>query len=196
MTYELSAHTAQQLRQILEGDPLPPDDGAGVRQMSSLEALYREQAPRLLRFFLRRSGQHDAGDLVQEAFLRFARAQNDRQEAVRQPEAYLSQVATNLLRNRARAAFHRTIAVPQEALEAVADPTDLGATLETRDTLNRMRAAMTKLSPRTREIFLSHRLDGATYAEIADRLGLSIKGVEWHMTKALRHLHKVLGRRQ
>ena len=44
---------------------------------------------------------------------------------------------------------------------------------------------MLKLRPITREIFMAHRLDGLSYAEIADRTGLSVKGVEKHMSKAI-----------
>ena len=51
--------------------------------------------------------------------------------------------------------------------------------------LRRMEAAMLKLRPITREIFMAHRLDGLSYAEIADRTGLSVKGVEKHMGKAI-----------
>lgn len=59
--------------------------------------------------------------------------------------------------------------------------------------LGRLEAAMRRLNPRTREIFLAKRLDGMSYAEIARRTGLSVRRVERHMTKALvaidRELH-------
>jgi DNA-directed RNA polymerase specialized sigma24 family protein len=49
-----------------------------------------------------------------------------------------------------------------------------------------------RLSPKTRDIFLAHRVDGVSYSDIAKRMGLSVKGVEWHMTKAIAHLDRVL----
>ena len=61
--------------------------------------------------------------------------------------------------------------------------------------LRRMEAALARLSPKTRAIFVAHRLDGATYADLAERHGLSVKGVEWHMSKAIALLHRAAGKR-
>ena len=57
--------------------------------------------------------------------------------------------------------------------------------------LDRLEQALLRLSPRTREIFLAHRLDGYTYSEIAHRTGLSVKTVEKHMTRAIAALDRV-----
>jgi RNA polymerase sigma-70 factor (ECF subfamily) len=48
-----------------------------------------------------------------------------------------------------------------------------------------MGAALETVSRRTRDIFLMQRLDGLTYAEIAQRMGLSVSAVEKHMACAL-----------
>lgn len=178
------------LSRLLDGDPLPPEDRVLPRRSGPLDHLYRSHAPRLLRFFSRRAERQDAADLVQDAFVRYAEAEDRSGEPFRRPDAYLAQVAANVLRNRARAAFYRAVSPVDD--EKAVEPLDLAATLEARDELNRMQSAMQRLSPKTREIFMAHRLDGATYAEIAQRMGLSIKGVEWHMTKALRQLHRAL----
>lgn len=41
-----------------------------------------------------------------------------------------------------------------------------------------------ELSPRTRDVFLQHRLEGRTYREIAAPLGISISAVEKHIARA------------
>ena len=174
---------------VAEGDPLPPGDRSPDRR-PLLDRLYRLQAPRLLRFFARRAGQEEADDLVNESFARFARIAQAAGPLPDDPEAYLQQIAKNVLRNRARAAYHRSVEgldVGQEARGV-----DLTEALEARDLLERLEAALSRLGPKTRAIFMAHRLEGATYAEIAERTGLSVKGVEWHMSKAIALLHRSL----
>ena len=56
--------------------------------------------------------------------------------------------------------------------------------------LRRLERAMLRLRPKTREIFLAHRLDGYSYTEIAARTGLSVKGVEKQMSKAIAQLDR------
>ncbi len=48
--------------------------------------------------------------------------------------------------------------------------------------------AVAQLPRRAREVFLLHRREQLTYAQIADRLGLSVKTVEIHMGRALKAL--------
>ena len=192
MTFEAGASDSRAAR-LSDDDPLPPEDRVVDARQLSLEILYRAHAPRLQRLFGRRAGRQDADDLVQDSFVRFADAGVDR--ALHKPEAYLTRVATNMLRNRARAAFHRSVVQNDIADHPLAGATDMTPMLEARDMLNRLQVAMEKLNPKTREIFMAHRLDGATYGEIAARMGLSVKGVEWHMTKAIAHLHRAAGQR-
>jgi RNA polymerase sigma factor (sigma-70 family) len=175
--------------------PLPPSEASSdppeeqtvpVVETVCLESLYRDHSPRLLRSISRRtSSREEARDLVHEIFLRIARIGASRPLRLDRPEAYLSRMATNLLRDLARtAARHqsdRHVTVDEQTLPGP----DQQKHLESRDMLRRMEAAMLKLRPITREIFMAHRLDGLSYAEIADRTGLSVKGVEKHMSKAI-----------
>ncbi|WP_298285180.1 RNA polymerase sigma factor [Novosphingobium sp.] len=57
-----------------------------------------------------------------------------------------------------------------------------------RERLEQLRAGLALLSPRTREIFLLHRLDGLKYREIAQKLDISQSAVEKHIAKAMLHL--------
>jgi len=186
--------TALEASPLGEDQPLPPDNPALPADRSPLETLYRIQAPKLLRKFLRRADRQDAHDLVQDSFVQLAAMSDEQRAEIRKPAAYLGAVSENILRNRARAAYYRSIVVQDAELVEHAS-VDITASLEARDMLNRLDAAMLKLDPKTREIFMALRLDGVTYAEVAKRTGLSVKGVEWHMSKALAALHRAAGDR-
>jgi RNA polymerase sigma-70 factor (ECF subfamily) len=51
--------------------------------------------------------------------------------------------------------------------------------------LERMRVALDAVSRRTRDILFLHRLDGLSYAQIAEQTGLSISAIEKHVASAL-----------
>lgn len=169
---------------IAEGDPLPPEDVARPAPTEAIDAVFRRTRPRLLRFLARRSSSDDAEDLAQQAFVRFL---SHREEAapIEHPDNYLFRVARNLANDDYRAAQRQARAahVALDEVELLA-PDHLAA-LEARDLLQRLEAVLSRLKPRTREIFLAHRIDGYSYGEIAARTGLSIKGVEKHMSRAI-----------
>lgn len=51
---------------------------------------------------------------------------------------------------------------------------------------------LSSLSPRTKQIFMMSRYGHLSYKEIADRTGLTVKGVEFHIGKALKVLRIAL----
>src|SRR3546814_1353871 len=168
-----------------EQDPLPPEDRPLPRKRISLDALYRDHAPRLLLFFIRRAGRDDATDLVQETFARLVGIGEHGRDEIDRPEAYLGTVATNLLRDRARLAARRALERHDPLDESLVSSPDPHQLLEARDTLARLEQAVGKLSLRDRKIFLLHRLEHLNYAEIAEEVGMSVKGVKKQMAKAL-----------
>lgn len=180
------------LTPLSEDDPLPPHDRLVLGSALALEQLYQAQAPRLTRFFARRTARQDVADLVQESFVRLADAANDPGKAINHPEAYLNQIAANMLRTRAKSALQRSLAHQVPLDESALPAPDAVAMLEARDLLDRLQQALMRLPPKTRDIFLAHRVDGLSYKAIADRERLSIKGIEWHMRKAITHLDKAI----
>jgi len=54
-----------------------------------------------------------------------------------------------------------------------------------------MRDALDAVSRRTRDIFFMQRLEGLTYVQIAQRLGVSVSAVEKHIASALAVLAEV-----
>jgi RNA polymerase sigma factor (sigma-70 family) len=164
-------------------------DGAG------LELLYRTQSPHLLRVFRRRtSSPEDAQDLVQEVFVRLAGIGAGRLKALGHPEAYVARIARNLLVNQGEAAAVRSRHLQVVAQEGNIAVLDQQSRLEARDTLRRLEAAVLRLKPKTRDIFLAHRVEGLSYAEIAERTGLKVKRVEKHMSKAISAIDRHMDR--
>jgi RNA polymerase sigma-70 factor (ECF subfamily) len=180
---------------FVEGDPLPLGDRLTPDEDALLADLYRSESPNLVRILSRRTNSSDdAQDLVQDVFFRFARMRAQWPSSLERPQAYLRRIAANLLKDRAKTNFRHSAALHIAADEVSLPGPDQLRLLESRDMLRRLEAAMMRLRPRTREIFMAHRIDGMTYAEIAEQTGLSPKGVEKQMSKALAQLDRMLNR--
>lgn len=170
---------------------VPPSGLGTASEGIDIDLLYRRERSTLVRYFTRNRASHaDAEDLAQEAFLRIAGA-DEAGTAIETPAGYLRKIGRNLLRDRARSPEQRLIAHDVDATDAVSDHNELGR-LEARDRMRRLEAAMYHLQPRSREIFLAHRLDGMSYNEIAQRTGLSVKRVEKIMAKAIAKLTRLM----
>ena len=181
---------------VLDGDPRPSDDRLVWQDEEALLAeLYRSESPKLVRILSRQTrSSEDAQDLVQDIFFRFARMRGRWPYSLERPQAYLRRIASNLLKDRAKSDFRHSIALHVVADEEALPGLDQQRLLESRDMLRRLEAAMIRLKPRTREIFMAHRIDGMTYSEIAEQTGLSVKGIEKQMSKALAQLDRLLNR--
>jgi RNA polymerase sigma factor (sigma-70 family) len=66
--------------------------------------------------------------------------------------------------------------------------------LDDAELLRRLERAISAVPRRSREIFLAHRLDDMSYAEIAQRTGLSVREVERHMARAIYRLCREVDR--
>ena len=124
----------------------------------------------------------DAEDLLHSAFLKLAdyRKRNE----VRNPTAFLVRTAVNLAVDDARRRQVRNETSADVLIEISADEPLQSEALAARERLKRVEEGLNRLSPRTREIFLMHRIDGLKYREIAERLGITVSAVEKHIAKA------------
>lgn len=66
--------------------------------------------------------------------------------------------------------------------------------LVTKELTSAIEASLSKLSPRTREVFMMSRYDGLKNREIAERRNITVKAVEFHISKALNQLRQDLSR--
>jgi RNA polymerase sigma factor (sigma-70 family) len=141
---------------------------------------------RRLQKLLRHQGQtrQDAEDLIQEAFLRM-QAYCEEGGEVREPEAFLVRTVQRLSVNARRNAHHDLyVDESPDNLGVI----DLGPTpeelLAADECLQSMTRTLNAVSHRTREVFFLHRLDGLSYAQIAQQLGISVSAIEKHIARA------------
>lgn len=140
-----------------------------------LADLYRRYAGWLADRLRRRFGDDLAEDLVQETYLRVAPF--NQAGEIRHPRAFLLRVATNLGVDLGRRAARARAASPPSRPYAEASQFD--------DLL--LREVVLSLPTPLQDVFVLSRFAGLTYEEIAARLGLSVKTVEWRMSRALAH---------
>jgi RNA polymerase sigma-70 factor (ECF subfamily) len=139
-----------------------------------------------LRRLLRSRGRtvEDADDLIQEAFLRLQ--VYCRNHTVEQPEAFLVRTALNLSTDQAR--YDRRQRLDYGVLEklALVDPSPSpDAVYAGQKRLLHWKRGLAALSPRRREVFLLNRLEGYSFPQIAERLGISLSMVEKHAARAV-----------
>lgn len=137
----------------------------------------------------------DTDDLIQEAFLRLELYCRDHQ--VRQPEAFLVRTALNLSVDERRSAHARRIVAERVETLALIDPRATpDEVLATQQRLQCVKRGLQTLTPRVREVFLMNRLEGYSYGQIAERLGISESAVEKHIAKASQFLWEWMNREE
>lgn len=139
-------------------------------------------------FFLKRVHDHaEAEDLTQEVFARvFGNADVD-------PDlyaGYVFQIASNLLRDRARRS--RVRADSRETVGSLYGPgvdwLDPEKIAVGRDALALLAAGLAELPERTRTIFVLYRVENIDKRVVAESFGISRSAVEKHVTRAMAHL--------
>lgn len=150
------------------------------------EALYR-LARRLA------PGADEARDLVQDTFLRVAKAPHRVPRGHSQEEAWLVRVLINLRRD----AWRRE-RVRAGALRATRQPAAADARQEAQLAAHSaIWAALDRLSPRRRAVIVLHELEGKSMSSVASLLGISTITVRWHLSQGRRelktHLRPLLG---
>lgn len=127
-----------------------------------------------------------ADDIAQETFLRLASSPPDE---IRHPKALLMTVATNLARDAHRrqarqGGAHLSLDEAYAENEPWSPPDQETALL-----LKQIILSMPSLY---RDVFVLSRFAGLSYEEIAERCNVSVKTVEWRMSKALAHCATLL----
>lgn len=149
----------------------------------------------LLRFLTARMGTSAAAeDVYQELFIRLR--QTTLPDDVANVRGFLFRTAYNLANEHARTTRRRGardaswVDATTHAVgpERVFDQPAADEVLAAKQRVKTVMAALDELSPKCREVFTQCRVNGLTHREVSEKLGISAKAVEKHMTTALKHL--------
>jgi len=167
----------------------------------SVEALYDLYADRIYRYLLVRTGNTDAAeDLTAEVFLRvIEHVHRFRLNAVRPASsvsAWLYRIAANLAADYHRARRRWPDASLEEHDSLASQAPDLQHHAEHRDALERLCAAMERLTEDQRLVVLGKFGEGMSNAQAAAWLGKTEGAIEALQHRALRSLGRLLGPKQ
>ncbi|OSZ08320.1 RNA polymerase subunit sigma [Klebsiella variicola] len=162
-----------------------PDRAAPTADFT-LESLYGAHHGWLKSWLTRRlQSTFDADDIAQDTFLRVMGSET--LSTIRDPRSFLCSIAKRVMvdrfrRNALEKAYLEMLALMPEKL--VPSPEERESQLET---LQLIDAMLDGLSGKTREAFLLSQLEGLTYSDIAQKLGVSASSVKKYVARAVEH---------
>lgn len=155
-----------------------------------VQALYSNHHGWLHAWLRRKLGcTHNAADLAHDTFVRvLSKAEPF---VVAEPRAFLATIANGLVVD-----FHRRRALERAYLDTLAAlPEPQLPSLEARaivlEALVAIDVMLDGMKPPVRQAFILSQLDGLTYAEIASRLGVTVRTVNNYMLKALDNCYQL-----
>lgn len=140
-------------------------------------------------FFLRRVRNHaEAEDLTQEVFLRITAVERE----VHSPDAFVFQIAGNLLADRARKHKVRERYRAELALvpDREVDYLDPHAIASSREQMATFTAALDHLPERLRTMFILYRFENLSQDVIGTAYGITASAVKQQLAKAMAILTK------
>lgn len=161
---------------------------AGDRE--AFDGLFRSAYASLVKYCFRFVADEDiAKEIVQDFFVKLWT--NRESLAINSINSYMMQSVRNMsLSYIAKERSHAEVNMDVFSEEGLAnDPSEelLGRNLEVA-----YREVLADMPEKRREVFTLSRFEGLKYAEISERLGLSVKTVEAHMGAAIKQLRKGL----
>ena len=161
---------------------------AGEQRAATL--LVQRHAVAVARFVASIGARDDVEEVVQDTFVRaFASIDGFRGDS--SLRTWLFTIARRLLLDRRRSARRRGEQVEVQESD-VATEYDLLDGVVADETQRRLQAALAKLSPTQREVFVLRVSEGMSYAEIADTVGTTEGAARVHYHNAMRTIKELL----
>lgn len=163
---------------------------------SLVERLFAQHGGALQAFLYRRVRRHpDAAELAQEVYVRMLRVAD--MTTVRNPEAYLYAIASNLAKEHSHGAPRASSLLDIDdplVQEQLAQLPAFGGELDRERRVDRLREVLGQLSPKCRAAVVLQYWHGLSYEEIGERLGVSTNMVKKYLSQALVHCRRRMAR--
>ena len=165
---------------------------ADSKNKAQVEQLFTEHRGFLQAFLYRRVRRHPvAAELAQEVYLRMLRVPD--MEAVRNPEAYLYTVASNLAKEHARHEAKDGAALDVDdphVQEQLAELPVFAGQLDTQERIKRLREVLQQLPAKCQAVVVLQYWHEMSYEQIAQRLGVSTHMVKKYLSQGLSHCRR------
>lgn len=156
----------------------------------AFELVYRHYAQRLaIKLLQLLKSEELAQDILQDVFLKVWEIR-DRLDPELSFGAFLYTIAGNLSKNTFQKSLQLQIYHQRTSFEETHSPID--ALMDQKDAAFALNEAMERLTPRQKEIYTLHKIDGYSYVEISERLGISTHTINHLMQQANKQLKTVL----
>lgn len=158
----------------------------------AFEELFHMYGKRLYHFSLGYlKSKPDAEEIVQEVFLKIwhLRASLDPDLSF---NAYLFKIAYRQIMERFRKTSLERRYLADISTEVVTFTDEMNERADYHSLLELVQKSIDRLPPRQKEVLLMRRSAGMAVADIAEKLGISPKTVEHHLTEALKHIKACL----
>ncbi|MGH3709742.1 MAG: RNA polymerase sigma factor [Gemmatimonadales bacterium] len=171
--------------------PLPPGTAPGDRE--AFAQLYRRYAGQVFGVVLARVGDRElAEDLTADTFVRAWRASGPGSVPVRDPRAWLSTIALNLVRDHGRSRSRRPVAAGSDLDEAAAGDPGPEDVVLARETQGELRRAVEALPPAARECLRLRFWQDLPVAATAEVMGCAVGTIKARQHRAVRALRAAL----
>lgn len=122
-----------------------------------------------------------ADDIVQEVFMKLWTNRSDVKNDTLKSLLYT--IASNIIKNHFK---HQKVVYCFQKQDQPNETSEEADSALRQEELNRkLQDALAEIPDKSREVFLMNRIEGLTYSDIAERLGLSVKAIEKRMSEAL-----------
>jgi RNA polymerase sigma-70 factor (ECF subfamily) len=161
--------------------------------MFAFDVLYKKYCKRVYKFgYSILKSPEESENLMQDVFLSLweNRQKVEKDSSVKSFVFTITyNTAISIIRKKARES--RFIEYLKSLQEITEEPVNVK--LEYNELTTKLDEIINTLPQRQKEVYLLHRVEGLKYNEIAERLNISVKTIETHMSRALKTIREKLG---